>query len=149
MRLAAVESHMPAPVPPTPPAARILLVEDDLAVRTIAGRILSRDRYEVVEATTGLEALELFSKLEGRVDLILTDVVLPELSGRALIRILAERGPVPPVVFMSGYGAEPIGPQSNLESGQQFIEKPFTAEALLACVRGGLLAKSREPRRAG
>ena len=139
---------MSTSVPPTPATGRILLVEDDRDVRTIATRILRRDGYEVVEATTGREAVDVFSRLDGHVDLILTDLVLPELGGRALIDALAERGPVPPVVFMSGYGADAMGSQSILESGDQFIEKPFTAETLLACVRAGIQAKTAEPRRA-
>ena len=134
---------MPTPVSPTPAARRVLLVEDDRHVRTVASRILRRDGYEVIEATTGREAVDVFSTLEGRVDLILTDLVLPELGGRALMRALAERGPVPPVVFMSGYSAEAMGAQASLEVGEQFLEKPFTAEVLLARVREGLLAKSR------
>ena len=139
---------MPTPVPPTRAAARILLVEDDRDVRTIATRILRRDGYEVVEATTGREAVDVFSKLDGQVDLILTDLVLPELSGRALIDALAQRGPVPPVVFMSGYSADAMGTQSMLESGDQFIEKPFTAETLLASVRAGIHTKMGESGRA-
>ena len=134
---------MPTPASPTPAARRVLLVEDDRDVRAVASRILRRGGYEVIEATTGREAVDVFSTLEGRVDLILTDLVLPELGGRALMRALAERGPVPPVVFMSGYSAEAMGPQASVEAGEQFLEKPFTAEMLLARVRGGLLAKPR------
>jgi two-component system, cell cycle sensor histidine kinase and response regulator CckA len=140
--------RMPTPVPPPRDTRRVLLVEDDRAVRTIAARILRRGGYDVVEATTGREAIDAFNKVEGRVDLILTDLVLPELGGRALINALAERGPIPPVVFMSGYSVDAMGSQEMLEPGEQFLEKPFTAEALLARVREGV-ARSHEARRAG
>ena len=135
------------PVPPAR-AGRVLLVEDDRAVLTIAARILRRGGYDVIETTNGRQAIEVFSSLEGRVDLILTDLVLPELGGRALINVLAELGPVPPVVYMSGYSLEAMGSQSILEAGEQFLEKPFTAEVLLTRVGEGI-ARSREPRRAG
>jgi CheY-like chemotaxis protein len=133
---------MPTPASPTRATGHILLVEDDLAVRTVAARILRRDGYEVAEASTGREAIDVFSKLERPVDLILTDLVLPELGGRALISALAERGPVPPVIFMSGYSAEATGATPVRGPGEQFLEKPFTADALLARVRDGIEARA-------
>ena len=135
---------MPTPALPTKATGRVLIVEDDPAVRTIAARILRRGGYEVVEATTGHEAIDVFRNLEHSVDLILTDLVLPELGGRALIRALEELGPVPPVVFMSGYTAEAVNEQPGLGVRDQFIEKPFTAEALLARVRDGIHGKPRK-----
>ena len=129
---------MPTSVPSTKSSGRVLLVEDDAAVRAIAARILQRGGYEVAEATTGHEAIEIFRSQSESVDLILTDLVLPELGGRALIQALAELGPVPPVVFMSGYTAEAMNEQSGLESADLFLEKPFTAETLLARVRDGI-----------
>jgi CheY-like chemotaxis protein len=134
---------MTLPVPPTNAAGLVLLVEDDPAVRTIAARILRRGGYEVVEATTSHEAIDMFTSQEHSIDLILTDLVLPELGGRALIRALAERGPLPPVLFMSGYSAEAASEQPGADFGDQLIEKPFTAETLLARVRERMQRGSR------
>jgi DNA-binding response OmpR family regulator len=66
-----------------------------------------------------------------------------------MIQALGKEGPTPPVVYMSGYTAEAMSAQSVLEPGDQFVEKPFTPESLLARVRDTLQAASREPRRVG
>jgi PAS domain S-box-containing protein len=143
---------IPRPATPVPLArgsGRVLLVEDDPAVRTIAARVLRSGGFEVTEATTGNEGLQSYRALGGRVDLVLTDLVLPEMGGRAMIQALGKEGPTPPVVYMSGYTAEAMSAQSVLEPGDQFVEKPFTPESLLARVRDTLQAASREPRRVG
>ena len=123
----------PASVPSV--AGRVLLVEDDAAVRTIAARVLRGDGYDVVEAATGREGLATFRSLGGAVDLIVTDLVLPEMGGRAMIQALAAEGTVPPTVYMSGYTAEAMSAQSVLGVDDELIEKPFTPESFLAKVR--------------
>jgi signal transduction histidine kinase/ActR/RegA family two-component response regulator len=138
------------PIPTKRLTGRVLLVEDDRAVRMIAARVLRRDGYEVVEATNGREGFELYRKMGGRVELIVTDLVLPEMGGRAMIRAMEAEGPVPPVIYMSGYTAEAMSAQSILAEGDHFLEKPFTTESMLAKVRETLQASvGREPRRAG
>ena len=139
----------PTPVSVPRVAGRVLLVEDDAAVRTIAARVLRGDGYEVVEATTGREGVDTFRALGGRLDLIVTDLVLPEMGGRAMIQTLSGEGGVPPIVYMSGYTAEAMSAQSVLEAGDQFIEKPFTPDAFLAKVRQTMQAGSQHARRAG
>jgi two-component system, cell cycle sensor histidine kinase and response regulator CckA len=140
-----------APTPVSVPrvAGRVLLVEDDAAVRTIAARVLRGDGYEVVEATTGREGLETFKSLGGRFDLIVTDLVLPEMGGRAMIQALTSQGHVPPIVYMSGYTSEAMSAQSVLETGDQFIEKPFTPDSFLSKVRQTMQAGSPQSRRVG
>jgi CheY-like chemotaxis protein len=142
------------PRPVTPVAVpsvsgRLLLVEDDPAVRSIAARVLRRGGYEVVEARTGREGLDAYDSLGGRVDVIVTDLVLPELGGRAMVQALVARGLKAPVVYMSGYTAEAMSAQSVLEAGDQFVEKPFTPDLLLARVRETMQAALQQPRRAG
>jgi two-component system cell cycle sensor histidine kinase/response regulator CckA len=139
----------PTPVSVPRVAGRVLLVEDDSAVRTIAARVLRADGYDVVEATTGREGVEKFRALGGKVHLIVTDLVLPEMGGRAMIQALAAEGAVLPVVYMSGYTAEAMSAQSVLEAGDQFIEKPFTPDAFLAKVRQTMQGGAQESRRAG
>jgi signal transduction histidine kinase/ActR/RegA family two-component response regulator len=138
------------PVPAKRLTGRVLLVEDDRAVRVIAARVLRRDGYEVIEATNGREGFELYRKLGGQVELIVTDLVLPEMGGRAMVRAMAAEGRVPPVIYMSGYTAEAMSAQSILNEGDHFLEKPFTTESMLAKVRETLhQSVSDEPRRAG
>jgi len=131
-------------------SGRVLLVEDDPAVRAIAARALNGGGYDVVEARTGREGLALFNSLGGRVDVVVTDLVLPELGGKAMVQALLDAGLTAPVVYMSGYTAEAMSAQSILEPGDQFVEKPFTPQALLTRVRDATqTAAIREPRRAG
>jgi len=141
--------RQPTPVSVPRVAGRVLLVEDDAAVRKIAARVLRGDGYEVVEATTGKEGVIAFNALGGRFDLIVTDLVLPEMGGRAMIQTLTSEGAVPPIVYMSGYTAEAMSAQSVLEAGDHFIEKPFTPDSLLAKVRQTMQAGSPQARRAG
>jgi signal transduction histidine kinase/CheY-like chemotaxis protein len=140
----------PTPVPALRLTGRVLLVEDDRAVRLIAARVLRRDGYEVIEATNGREGLDLYRKLASHVDLILTDLVLPEMGGRAMVRAIVAEGPAPAVIYMSGYTAEAMSAQSVLDDGDQFLEKPFTTDSMLTKVRETLqLAATRAPRKTG
>ena len=75
--------------------------------------------------------------------------MLPELGGRAMIQALMSQGPVPPIVYMSGYTAEAMSAQSVLEVGDQFIEKPFTPDSFLSKIRQTMQAGSPQSRRAG
>jgi signal transduction histidine kinase/ActR/RegA family two-component response regulator len=141
-------ARTPTPVSVPTVSGRVLLVEDDPAVRSIAARVLRSAGYDVVEATTGREGLTVYASLGGRVDLVLTDLVLPELGGRAMVASLIANGMTTPVVYMSGYTAEAMSAQSVLEPGDLFVEKPFTPESLLSKVREAM-QNGRQERRAG
>ncbi|MFW6205616.1 MAG: PAS domain S-box protein, partial [Gemmatimonadota bacterium] len=119
----------------TPPGGTesILLVEDDDAVRTLAARVLERAGYTVHTARDGREALDRVGGLEA-VDLLLTDVVMPGLSGRQLADRLRGRDPTLRVVFMSGYTADETIRDREHRVGA-FLEKPFTPDRLAAIVR--------------
>ncbi|MBW3552661.1 MAG: PAS domain S-box protein [Gemmatimonadetes bacterium] len=113
----------------------ILLVEDDASVRKLAGRILRGRGYRVVEAGNGAEAWSIFRAAADPIDLVLSDVVMPELGGRELVeRITAER-PGMPVILMSGYTDDVILRHGAREVGAAFLEKPFTPAALVEQVR--------------
>ena len=114
---------------------RILLVEDDASVRALASRVLRRRGYRVIEARDGVQALGLFRADPSAVDMVLSDVVMPELGGRELVeRVLAER-PGLPVLLMSGYTDDVILRHGARGLGAGFLEKPFTPNGLVERVR--------------
>jgi two-component system cell cycle sensor histidine kinase/response regulator CckA len=119
-----------------PNGKRVLVVEDEEAVRRYAARVLASEGYTVVEAGDGVEALDRWQS-EGSVDVVLTDVVMPRMGGRLLVeRLRAMRADLP-VVFMSGYAEDPIGVPSAL-----FLEKPFGADAMATVVAKALRVPS-------
>jgi CheY-like chemotaxis protein len=115
---------------------RLLVVEDDAAVRAVARRALEQLGYSVLEAANGREALERFRAHAGEIDLVVTDTVMPEMGARELVTLLRAERPRLPVLYMSGYADDSIardGPEPSAGGG--FIQKPFTAEELGAAVR--------------
>ncbi len=119
-------------------AERVLLVEDEDTVRSLAREVLQRRGYDVVEARDGGEALELLDGQAANVALVVTDMIMPRLGGVELGRRLRERRPELPILFMSGY-ADGAGMQAPRdEPGPSFLKKPFTPEALATAVRRAL-----------
>ncbi len=113
----------------------ILLVEDEPAVRGVARQILTRQGYTVLEASDGPAALKMVAAGGPKVDLVLTDVVMPGMSGRALADHLAGRWPGIKVLYMSGYTDDAIVRHGMLEPGLAYLQKPFRPEALARKVR--------------
>jgi two-component system, cell cycle sensor histidine kinase and response regulator CckA len=113
----------------------VLLVEDQAEVRAIERACLSRHGYVVIEATGGAEALRLSDEYKGSIDLLLTDVVMPAMSGGELARALNQRRPALRVLYASGYADSVIVNHGVLEPHVDFIQKPFTPESLLRTVR--------------
>ncbi|HEY9013487.1 MAG TPA: response regulator [Gemmatimonadales bacterium] len=107
----------------------VLVVEDDSLVRRMARRALVEAGFTVREAANGEEALTVAAS-EPRIDLVLTDLAMPELGGRELARRLRGRWPRLPVVFMSGYTDDEVVRRGLLEHGVPFLEKPFSPESL-------------------
>jgi len=116
----------------------ILVVEDEETVRKLAIRLLKSQGYRVLEAPDGGKALLLCEKLKERIHLILTDVVMPGMSGRKLVERLKEIHPEMKVLYMSGYTDNAIVHHGVLEEGTKFIQKPFTLENLARKVREAL-----------
>jgi PAS domain S-box-containing protein len=108
----------------------VLVVEDDSALRYVACRSLRSYGYNVIEARNGREALDLCERLEGVIHLVVTDLVMPEMSGSELARLIAARRPGIRILLMSGYAGDDLARQSIVSAGTAFIEKPFTAHAL-------------------
>ena len=116
----------------------ILVVEDDEMVRNLARVVLRQVGYAVLEAGNGDEALRLCEKHPGRIHLLLTDVIMPQMGGRELARRLKQLRPDLRIVFFSGYTSNAIVHHGILESGLAFLQKPFTLDALTQKVRAVL-----------
>lgn len=118
----------------------ILLVEDDPVVLRLAARILTDAGYTVFEASEGYEARRMAAEHEDEIDLLLTDVVMPEMDGRRVADMVRERIPDARVLFISGYSHEALAPRGVLEPGAFLLEKPFSPEQLLRRVREVLIS---------
>jgi len=114
---------------------RVLLVEDEDVVRNFAARALSRQGYEVLEAGTGVEALEIMRREQRRVDLVVSDVIMPEMDGPTLLKELRKTKPDLKFIFVSGYPDDAF--RRSLDDGQDyaFLPKPFTLPQLAAKVK--------------
>ncbi len=117
---------------------RILLVEDDPAVRTFGARILEAGGYTVVAAATGDEALELVERGGHAFDLLVSDVVMPHMSGRQLVERLVRTHPGMKVLYVSGYTDDTLLRRGVLDARTPFLNKPFTKVSLLQKVRAVL-----------
>ena len=108
----------------------VLVVEDEEAVRALARRVLKGRGYQVLDAASAAEALELIDGGRRRVDLLVTDVVMPGMGGPELAERLAAMQPRLRVLYMTGYAGEAIRRQGTLPAGGTMLEKPFTADQL-------------------
>jgi two-component system, cell cycle sensor histidine kinase and response regulator CckA len=129
----------PVEEPAAPGAETILLVEDEEMIRRLVRDVLTRSGYTVYDAPAGAPALELLRSHDGEIDLLLTDVVMPGMSGPALARIATDERPSLRVLFTSGYTNEPEQIVGALDSA--FLGKPFSPQALVAKVREVLESK--------
>jgi two-component system, cell cycle sensor histidine kinase and response regulator CckA len=113
----------------------VLLVEDEEAVRSFAARALGQRGYQVVQAATGTEALALFFEHKGDIDLVVSDVVMPEMDGPTLMKELRAKRPDLKIIFMSGYAEDAF--KRNLDENEafMFLQKPFDLKQLAAAVK--------------
>jgi hypothetical protein len=126
---------IPRPPQPRGGSETILVVEDEDVVRSLACRGLREQGYTVLEARHGREALDLVAAASGAIDLVISDVVMPEASGRELGARLASLQPELPILYMSGYTGDDVIQRGLLEPGMPFQQKPFTPEGLARKVR--------------
>jgi CheY-like chemotaxis protein len=115
----------------------VMVVEDDAGVRTLTRRLLERHGYAVLEASDGREALAMVRSHVGRLDMVLTDVRMPHLSGGELAMILRQECPQIALSMMTGYAADELE-MVTTPADVRIIEKPFTVETLLSAVREAL-----------
>ena len=117
---------------------RILLIEDEPAVRDLAFRALSACGYRILTAVDGPDALEIARNHKGPIDLILSDVVMPHMTVAELSARLRQSRPGVRLLFMSGYSEAAVYSHGVIEAGAALIEKPFTPESLARQVREAL-----------
>ncbi len=113
----------------------ILIVEDESQVLEMVTGILRRNGYEVLSAKSGDEALRIGRDFSGKIDLVLTDIVMPGMSGGEVVRQLAQLKPEIQALYMSGYTKYTMVGPGTLESVKSFIWKPFSPDELLGKVR--------------
>jgi CheY-like chemotaxis protein len=119
-------------------AETILLVEDEAAVRNLGKKILVQKGYRVLEASDGAIALRVAAGHVGEIDLVLTDVEMPNLGGRGMVEELKELSPGIRVLFMSGYPKDEVFPDKATAKNTPYLQKPFTSETLFSEVRSAL-----------
>ena len=132
------KAEAPAAVTDLTGSATILLVEDEEAVRAFASRALASRGYTVHEASTGTEALLVMEETGGSVDLVVSDVVMPEMDGPSLLRELRKQRPDLKIIFVSGYAEDAFA--RNLPEGEHFhfLPKPFSLKQLATAVKEAL-----------
>ena len=113
----------------------VLFVEDDELVRKLNLKILEQLGYSVVHAENGKEALELAAKHERKIDLLITDVIMPEMNGEELARKISQINPEIKILFTSGYTEDVIAPHGVLDRGIHFIGKPYKPNQLASKIR--------------
>jgi PAS domain S-box-containing protein len=139
-----VTTGVPGPVAvPKPEAPRgqgetVLVVEDETAIRELTVRVLERLGYRVLAAMGPSHALELAERHGGGIQLLITDVIMPQMNGRDLAARLQERYPGLRTLYMSGYTADVIAPHGMGGEGIQFVQKPFTMQEIALKVRAAL-----------
>ena len=139
--LVAGEAEQPKrPVSETLPVGSetILLAEDEVMVRNLARKILARQGYRVIAAEGGHQAILAAQDPNLKIDLLLTDVVMPEMNGSQLYQTLAASRPRLKVLFMSGYTEDAVARHGVLDAGVNFVQKPFSVETLIRQVREAL-----------
>jgi CheY-like chemotaxis protein len=117
----------------------ILVVEDEDAVRLLVVNLLERHGYTVLQAASGVDALEVWQRARDQIDLLLTDLVMPGgVTGRELAERLRADRPALEVVYTSGYSTEETGPGEALIDGLNFVQKPYRPDKLMRTIRDQL-----------
>jgi len=133
--LAAAPKALPEPSRDLSGSATVLLVEDEDAVRMGGVRALTSRGYTVHEASSGVEALEVYEELQGKVDIIVSDVVMPEMDGPTLLRELRKRRADIKFVFVSGYAEDAFAKNLPEDAKFGFLPKPFSLKQLATVVK--------------
>jgi len=113
----------------------VLVAEDEKPVRTLLVRVLKAAGYSVIDAGDGFEAIEKLKEHTGTIDLLMTDIVMPGMNGRALARKILNDRPGIKVIYISGYSGGAVSPEEIEAEGSVFVHKPFSPEALLKTVK--------------
>jgi len=135
---AATDGATRVPVVPRRGMETVLVVEDEESVRKLARRALEASGYTVLHAGSPLEAIEIAAQYPGRIDLLLTDVMMPDITGRQLADRLTASRPGIAVLYMSGYAEDAIVHHGRLDPDTAFLQKPFSPDTLSHAVRAVL-----------
>ena len=123
----------------------ILFVEDEESLRSVVGDFLTQFGYRVLTATNGRDALDIATAHEGAIDLLLTDVIMPQMSGPELARKIRATRPEMKVMYISGYSESILEPFDVNETGTALLQKPFTIRVLAAKLQELLNKKQLSP----
>ena len=132
------------PASPLAGTQTILVVDDVGVVRKIAFRLLSESGYRVFEAGSAAEALEVLSTSRQPISLAIVDVILPEVNGVDLVKLIHEEWPATSIIFMSAFPAEVLVREGLDHPNVTFLAKPFTRDELLSKVTAALSARRRQ-----
>jgi DNA-binding NtrC family response regulator len=119
----------------------VLVVEDETIVRNLASKALQKAGYTVLTAVDGQNAIDVITNHRGKVDLVLTDVIMPRMNGRDLANFITKKYPKTRVLLMSGYTDDAVNNKSLINPDIQLISKPFTPQSLTVFVRHALDGK--------
>ena len=118
---------------------KILVVEDEPSLRALVRKVLERGGFEVIEAPSGAAAMELWDRDKPVIDLLLTDMVMPDgMSGRQLAERLRADNPLLKVLYTSGYSTDLLGKDLDLQEGTNFLQKPYPPSRLVQTVKNAL-----------
>ena len=120
----------------------VLLVEDEESVRELVRETLKTRGYRVIEASDGIAGMRVSEEYQGNIEILITDVVMPGMSGRELAKRVAAARPNIRVLYLSGYTEDAIIHEGALEPGTGFLQKPFTLQVLARKVREVLQGES-------
>ncbi|GGA47844.1 cell cycle histidine kinase CckA [Pelagibacterium lentulum] len=140
----APQKAVAAPIKDLTGHERILIVEDEESVRAFSARALSATGYEVLEAGSGEEALEVLDEIDGELDLLISDVVMPEMDGPALLKHVRQRYPDLKVIFVSGYAEESVRRDLEDDRSVEFLPKPYSLDQINTKVKDVLSGKQAE-----
>ena len=122
-----------------PERETVLVVDDEPTIRRFARRVLAEHEFEVLEADNGVAALELIHQSNGRLDVVVSDIVMPKLNGVQLLQRLSITHPQLPIILMSGYAGPELA-ERGIQAPCSVLAKPFRPDELLAevrrCIRG-------------
>jgi two-component system, cell cycle sensor histidine kinase and response regulator CckA len=124
----------------------VFVVEDEPSLRLLVRKVLERHGYQVIDAPSGVAAVEVWAQHKEHIDLLLTDMVMPDgMTGKELAERLQADNPQLKVVYTTGYSSELLGDDIVLHEGVNFLQKPYPPQKLLQTIQNGLASSNTAP----